>query len=477
MKIKNLFKALFFSEDSEPVVVFDAKSTELPDKNLHNNAESVYGRSSSLEQEVSFFATCKEKARQKYMCENMDPLLDKIKEEITVQPLLARVIRNISKGVLKNGYRFECSERNVEIESAIKRKFDNLLMESGYEENEFLQETLMNLIKYSNVFVKPLRSGTTNKLIGVLNMQNKGFSVSKAIGTGIAKQYKFERKGVISGYVQTKADKAKLFNAPYDIWHCAFSKETDEVFGMPIWVSVIPIIKKYNYLISSSIDSYSDQSIEQTIFRVGLTKNGNVKPVTPESFNSLKNQLQHNQGEDIITDVPVDPVTVSKTYTSPDKILDVLSTQVIAGLFTSESQLGRSGAGRQDSETQQSNTDGIVLEFQKTLENFLNKTMIKEIAKELYPLEYLKNPVKIKFIPAFNDTERLEKHAVFKFQGGIIDLDEAREICGHTTQINSSKTNYELYQKTEIDGTTQNTNSPANQHTSGTGTTKKSKNQ
>lgn len=477
MKIKDFFKDLFFSEDSEPVVVSDAKSAELSDKNLHNNAESVYGKGSTLQSEVLFYANCKEKLRQKYMCENMDALLDKIKEEITVQPLLARVIRNISKGVLKNGYKFECAERNTEMEAAIKRRFDNLLINSGYEESEFLQEALMNLIKYSNIFVKPLRDGQTNKLIGVLNMQNKGFSVSKAIGTGIAKQYKFERKGVIENYVSTKADKAKLYNAPYDIWHCAFGKETDEVFGMPIWVSVIPVIKKYNYLISSSIDSYSDQSIEQTIFRVGLTKNGNVKPVTPESYNSLKNQLQGNQGEDIITDVPVDPVTISKNYTSPDKILDVLSIQVIAGLFTSESQLGKSGAGRQDAETQQSNTDGIVLEFQKALENFLNKTIVREISKELYPVESLKNPIKIKFVPVFNDTERLEKHAVFKFQGGIIDLEEAREMCGHTKPINTSKTNYELYQKKEIDGTTQNSNSPANQHTAGTGSTQKSKNQ
>lgn len=474
MKIKNFFKDLFFSEDSEPVVSVDAKVNELPDKNMHNNAESVYGRSSVLEEEVRFFLNCKQNIRQSYMCQNMDDLLDKIKEEITIQPLLARVIRNISKGVLKNGYNFECSERNPEIEKNIKKKFDNIISNSGYEENEFLQEALMNLIKYSNIFVKPVRDAKTSKLIGVLNMQNKGFTVSRAIGTGIAKQYKFERKGVISGYVATKKDKVKYFNAPYDIWHCAFGKETDEVFGMPIWVSVIPVIKKYNYLISSSIDSYSDQSIEQTIFRVGLTKNGNVKPVTPESYRSLKEQLQYNDGEDIITDVPVDPVTISKNYTSPDKILDVLSIQVIAGLFTSESQLGKSGAGRQDAETQQSNTDGIVLEFQKALENFLNKTIVREIAKEIYPVESSKNPIKIKFTPVFNDTERLEKHAVFKFQGGIIDLDEAREMCGHTKPINTSKTNYELYQKKEIDGTTQSQNSPSNQHTSGTGTTKKS---
>lgn len=478
MKIKNVIKNLFFSDDDFEIetVNKDAKKEELPDRNLESNAEKVYGKASHIDPSSLFFIGCKEARRQKYMCENMDELLKKVKSEITEQPLLARVIRNISKGVLKNGYKFEASERDSAKEKAVKKKFDEILINSGYEENEFLQEALMNLIKYSNVFVKPIRDPQTNKLIGVLNMQNKGFTVSKAIGTGIAKQFKFETKGVIEGYVSSRHDKVKYFDTPYNLWHCAFGKETDEVFGMPIWVSVIPVIRKYNYLISSSIDSYSDQSLEQTLYRVGLTKNGNVKPVTPQAFKSLKDELQYNDGEDIITDVPVDPVTITKSYTSPDKLLDVLSIQVIAGLFTSESQLGKSGAGRQDAETQQSNTDGIVLEFQKSLENFLNKTIVREISKELFQKDNT-NPVKISFINGFNEREREEKHAVYKFQAGVIDLDETREICGHDKPINTSQTNYELYQKSEIDGQVQNTNSPSNQHTSGTGTTKKSKQQ
>lgn len=476
MKLSNMIKDLFFSNETvENQITQDAKKEDLPDSNLQTNASSVLGKSKTIENESLFYTNCKEAKRQKFMCENMDELLEQIKTEITTQPLLARVIRNISKGVLKNGYSFYCvNQRDTVIEKEIKKKFDEVIYNSGYEETEFLQEILTDLIKYSNVFVKPIRDDKTKKLSAVLHMQNKGFTVEESIGTGIATKYKFERKSSVSlSYTVGESKAVKRFAAPYDIWHCAFGKETDEIFGMPIWVSVIPILKKYNYLISSSIDSYSDQSIEQTIYRVGLTKNGMVKPVTPESFRSLKGQLQSNDGEDIITDVPVDPVTITKSYTSPDKILDILTLQVIAGLFTSESQLGKSGAGRQDSETQQTNTDGIVSEFQKALENFLNRTIVKELSKDLYGVKNNSNPVKIKFNNPFNDTERIDKHAVFKFQAGVIDLKEARVECGYLEEINSSKTNYELYQKKEVDGAVSSANNPSNQHTTKT-TTKKS---
>ncbi|MGL5315220.1 MAG: hypothetical protein ACRCX2_19725 [Paraclostridium sp.] len=474
MKITNVLKDLFFSEDVEEKISGDAKKEDLTDKNLQINASSVLGKSKSLELDSSFYTNCKEAKRQKAMCENMDELLDQIKSEITTQPLLARVIRNISKGVLKNGYSFYCvNQRDTNIEKEMKKKFDSIIFESGYEETEFLQEILMDLIKYSNVFVKPLRDEKTKKLIAVLHMQNRGFSVSESIGTGIATKYKFERKSVTNlSYSIGDSKEIKYYKAAYDIWHCAFGKETDEIFGMPIWVSVIPVLKKYNYLISSSIDSYSDQSIEQTIYRVGLTKNGMVKPVTPESYKSLERQLQQNDGEDIITDVPVDPVTITKTYTSPDKILDILTLQVIAGLFTSESQLGKSGAGRQDSETQQSNTDGIVSEFQKSLENFLNRTIVKELTKDMYGDKCVSNPIKIRFNNAFNDTERVEKHAVFKFQAGIIDINEARTECGYLDPINEAKTNFKLYQEKEVSGTVQNANTPSNQSGSKSSTKK-----
>lgn len=475
MKLSNMIKDLFFSEDTvQQPVIEDAKREDLPDKNLQQNASSVLGKAKTIENETLFFTNCKEAKRQKFMCENMDELLDQIKNEITTQPLLARVIRNISKGVLKNGYSFYCvNQRDTVIEKEIKKKFDEIIYNSGYEETEFLQEILMDLIKYSNVFVKPIRDDKSKKLSAVLHMQNKGFTIEESIGTGIATKYKFERKTSVSlSYTIGEHKTVKRFSAPYDIWHCAFGKETDEIFGMPIWVSVIPMLKKYNYLISSSIDSYSDQSIEQTIYRVGLTKNGMVKPVTPESFRSLKGQLQHNDGEDIITDVPVDPVTITKSYTSPDKILDILTLQVIAGLFTSESQLGKSGAGRQDSETQQSNTDGIVSEFQKALENFLNRTIVKEIAKDIYGEKNSSNPVKIKFNSPFNDTERIDKHAVFKFQAGVIDLNEARTECGYLDPIDASKTNFKLYKETEVSGAVQNANTPTNQHATKTSTKK-----
>ena len=78
------------------------------------------------------------------------------------------------------------------------------------------------------------------------------------------------------------------------------------------------------------------------------------------------------------------------------------------------------------------------------------------------------------FYQDFNVQERIEKHAVFLFQGGVIDLDEARRMCTKQQNINKQKTFHSLYQNSEMDGTVENVNNPKNQHTpAGTGTTKK----
>jgi hypothetical protein len=462
LKGENLETPKNISSDVE-----ESKLTEII--NRSTVAKKVYGSPQSMFGEgYQFFIGDEKSERRNLMCTNMDTLLYELKKEITKQPLLGRVIRNISKGVLKNGYTFKSPNRNnLKKEQQVLNRFNEIIQNTSYEELEFIQEILSNLIKYSNAFIVPIRD-ENKKLSQALVVQNQGWSVKTHIGTSHATEYWFEPIGYNGEKLQKKA-----YKTDYDVWHFAFNKESDEIFGMPIWCSVIPTIRKYNYLISASIDSYSDQSLERTIYGVGVTKNGGIKAVTPEAFQFVQEQLANGQ-DDIIADMPIDVNTISKTYTSPDKILDVLSLQVIAGLYTSESQLGKSGAGRQDAETQENNTNAIIEDFQSALENLLNKTIVREICKELFGDNKGDNNIKIRFTESFNTRERKEKHAIYKFQGGVIDLDEARNECNYYTPLNAKKTFNALYNQSEIDGSVENSNNPSNQHTSGTGTTKKS---
>ncbi|MGL5716026.1 hypothetical protein [Cetobacterium sp.] len=453
-KIFNLFK----KKELEEITEDKNKAIEIQNKTA--NIKSAYGKNKSVFDNIYSHYFTGENARSYYMTQCMDTLVEDIKKELLEQPLLARVIKNISNSVIKDGISFKGETvRDLAKEKRVQDRFYKILKDSDYLDTDFIEECILNLVKYSNVFIIPKRD-KNEKLINVLVTQNIGWKVDEAIGTCYAIKYLFFNK---------------KYKNQWDIWHYTFNKESDEIFGLPIWGSVIPYLRKYNFLISSSIDSYSDQSIEKTIYEVGITNNGTVRPVTPKAYNSIRNNLTDDPTADLITDVPINVKTISKTFTSPDKILDVLELQIIAGLYTSESQLGQNGAGRQDAEAQKDNTDAIVNDFQTALAKHLNKTFIKEICKDLFGDNDEANDIRLVFNSGFDKQERKEKHEVFKFQSGVADLNEVRKVMGYEGEIQASKTFFKLYQQTEMNGSVASKNSPSNQHTSGTNTTKKTK--
>ena len=54
--------------------------------------------------------------------------------------------------------------------------------------------------------------------------------------------------------------KIENFKNGVEIFHYTYNKESDEIFAMPIWCSVIPVIQKYNLLMDNALESYADQT-------------------------------------------------------------------------------------------------------------------------------------------------------------------------------------------------------------------------
>ena len=411
-----------------------------------------------------YFADGYKTKRKKLMTENMDELIELIKEESSKQEFLARTISNIAGKISKKQYTF--SGPNKKKVALVQKKFKEILKNSNYNENSYFKEMLMNFDKYSNNFTIPIINKKTDKLERVLIIQNYGWHVHQTIGTCYAKSFVFAPED---------GESKKIYKNEEDVWHYTFNKETDEIFAMPMWIPVIPALKKYNYLLSSTIDSYSDQAISRTIYEVGVDKKGARVATKVDTHEAIRDLLENTE-DDIIVDTPVGINVVTKTFTSPDKILETLKQKIVAGLFTSESQLGISNAGRQDSETQNENTLITAEDFLNDLELQINQTFIKRICKDLFGDCTGDNEVELLFEDNFNIKERKEKHAVYLFQSGIIDLDEARKSCSKLKDINPKKTFFELYQQKEMSGEVESTNNPRNQHTpQGTGTTKKTK--
>lgn len=420
----------------------------------------------------------REAKRQYYTCECMDEIVTEIKREKTMQPLLGRTINDISKATLKNDYSFTSADENEMRAKQVKDRFEQILFNSSYEPRQFLRGLINNIVSFSNTFILPKRVEAKNKnsknskknvLERVIIIQNKGWEVSKAIGTSFCEEWKFSTDTTGNGT-------EKKYNYK-NVWHYTFNKEDDEIFGMPLWVGVIPDLRKNNHLINSAIDSYTDSSIQKNIYEVGVSKSGKSTHVTQSDYDNIKSELENFIDSDMVTNVPININSSQKTYSSPDKILDNLQFTIVAGLHTSKSQLGESGAGRQDAESQKENTTLIVEDFQENLEDWINKTFIKEICIDLFGSYDINNRVLFKFDKPFDTQERVDKHSTFLFQGGVIDIDEARKKCKLNKKFNIGRTFQKIYQQKEMNGDVEQKNSPKNQHTGtgGTGTTKKTK--
>lgn len=453
-------QSIYYSITDKKFTKENIKNEEIV--NRRKLASSIY-KSSSVDYETISYGYGYGDRREKLMTENMDELIDLIKEEISKQSFLARTISNIAGKISKKKYYFVGS--NSKKAKLVEQKFKEILKNSNYNDNSYFKELLMNFVKYSNNFTIPVIDKETKKLTRILIMQNKGWHVDKKIGTCLAKSFWFEPQQDV---------KTRFINEE-EVWHYTFNKETDEIFAMPMWVSVIPILKKYNYLLSATVDSYSDQSIERTIYEVGVTKSGAQKPVKADTYEAIS-ELLRNTDQDLIVDVPVNPNTISKHFTSPDKIIEALKQQIVAGLYTSESQLGLNSSGRQDAETQSEHTLITAEDFLNDLELQINQTFIKRICKDLFGNCFGENDIELRFEENFDIKERKEKHAVYLFQAGITDLNETRTSCSLTQEYDKKKTFFELYQQKEMSGTVENTNNPKNQYNpAGTGTTKKTK--
>lgn len=472
-KIKNKLKDFFIKSDKKIPPKPEPKKKEKETLNFASSLKQILGKTVSVFSE--FYSNFGNNRRDSMMVLSIDDLIKKIKEEKVKQPLLARVINNIIKGALKSDYYFSSADGDEIKEEKVKERFEQIMSDSNLESRQFFREILKNLVSYSNAYIVPMRDSSkagVGELKRLLLLQSNGWRTNKTIGTCYCEEMIFSPQNIHG--LETSQ---KKFNYAKDVWHYTFNKESDEIFGMPLWCSVIPFLRKYNFLLSSSIDSYSDQSIEKTIYAVGVQKNGNIRAVSPKSYDDIMSQLKYYSEDDLICDVPIDVQSIKKTFTSPDKLIQTLELQIIAGLHTSRSQLGESGAGRQDAETQQESTMDIISDFQENLEDCVNKTIIKEICLDLFGSSIGKNSIKLKFEENFDIQERKEKHAAFNFQAGIIDLDEARKNTGKKSRLNEKKTFFNLYQQKEMSGTVENVNSPKNQHTgkTGTQTTKKTK--
>lgn len=409
---------------------------------------------------------------------DLDDLVNKISKAKKTDGYIARTSNSILQKSLKMGWFFE--SRNNKNAKITEKYFNDLLLNSGNNPRSFIREILKNLIDYSNVFI--VKEYKQETLVSLTILPSIGWTPNEIIGN-IVTEWNFE----MGTAVKTYSNK--------NIIHLTYNKETHEIFGVPFMASVLEDIQLLRDLEAYSIEDYYKYLNKKTIFRVGSDK----MPATDKEINELKSTLNSlNEDEDLIISGRVTVDILEPQYIPPDFLVKSMKERSLAGLLSSNAQMGSGASGRQDADTQETRETITVEDFQENLEDQLNNSLFRELCLELFDEYNSEDGVFFKFRKSQNDYERSNNHFLNLYHGGAISFNELRNKLQMNLDDFDEENTFENYKNKNLEETlrleakyaaknktdskptsssngsvnlTKNLNTPSNQH----GTNKNSK--
>lgn len=367
--------------------------------------------------------------------ENIDKAVDIIINAKKMDGYAARTFSSILQRSLKQGYTFRGKDP-AKIEK-VEKRFNDVLYNSNYIPRAFIREVLKNLIQFSNVFIYKNVDKEKGRIESVLLLPSYGWRATKTVGPKVV-EWKFHFGDTVKTYSSN------------EIIHLHYNKETHEVFGIPFILPVLEDLQLLRELETASLEDYYNSLKKKVVIYVGDTN----RPGTTKEIDEITEYIDGTSvDEDWVLNGRAKADILKVDFKEPTATLSNMRSRCFTGLQQSDSQMGISGAGRQDADTQDKKSDIIVEDFQETIEDQLNMTLVKEIVLEEFGVYNDDTAVQFNFNQNFNDLERKEKHSMLMFQGGGIDHDEFRHSVGkNPTKFNKAKSFHEMYPTKQENG-------------------------
>lgn len=337
---------------------------------------------------------------------DLDDLVTKISKAKKTDGYIARTSNSILQKSLKMGWFFESqNQKNAKV---LETYFNDLMLNSCYNPRAFIRETLKNLIDYSNVFI--LKTYNNDKLESLTILPSMGWEPVDITGN------------VVTKWSFNMGDSSKEYTNKQVI-HLTYNKETHEIFGVPFMSSILEDIQLLRDLEAYSIEDYYKYLNKKTIFSVGTDK----VPATDKEIDDVRRLLNSvGDDEDLILSGRIKANILEPQYIAPDFLVKSMKERALAGLLSSNSQMGGSGNGRQDADTQETRETITVEDFQENLEDQLNNNLFRELCLECFGNYNTKSGVFFKFRKSQNDYERSNNHFLNLYHGGGISFKELR---------------------------------------------------
>lgn len=332
--------------------------------------------------------------------------------------------------IFKEGYDFYGkNEQSVEY---LKLRLRFMAEVTAMPTSQFLIEIAEDVVKYANCFVAKSRAKDPNQLPPGITITGLGDAEPVAgyfpINATTIKM-KRDKTGIVKGYQQEVdgGDKPVKFK-PEDIVHIYYKREKGHAFGTPFLWPVLDDVRALRQ---------AEENVLRMMYR-------NIHPFNHVSVGTDENPgttTEIEEVQDALDNMEVDGgiVTSSRVVIKPiasDQVINAepylkhIEARVFSGMGIPAILFGRGDtANRSTGDNQSSEMADRIKAVQKTIENFINEFIVRELLVEGGYDPVLNPDDNVIFRFKENDVDSLikyENHVIFKFEHNGITEPEMR---------------------------------------------------
>lgn len=375
--------------------------------------------------------------------------LAQIKNAVLTDSYLAVVVRKFSQLITKAGYQIK--SKNEDAANYVNDRIKVIEFRTKIPFYTLITSIARDLYTYSNSYIIKTRDNNTEKF-GL--KAEKIFSGGAISGLFLADPASVTIRrndaGAIDAYVINQEE-----YSPNDVIHLYIDKMNNADYGTSRIYSAledVTMLRKAEGLVMTILYRFA---IPVLHIKVGNTAEGQY--ATQKEINDARDAFQEMPNDGFIVTnerTAIEAITPNMQANQLLKFLEYLELRVFSALNASKSSMGR-GGGQSSADNTEALMHDEVRAFQNVITNFIEKYLFTELLLEggFNPLLNKDDYVSFAFNEVSIDTKiKLESNTIQKYQGNVIDLDEARRELGLSNELSEEDMYaFKITQKGKLD--------------------------
>lgn len=375
--------------------------------------------------------------------------LAQIKNAVLTDSYLAVAVRKFSQLITKAGYQIK--SKNEDAANYVNDRIKVIEFRTKIPFYTLITSIARDLYTYSNSYIIKTRDNNTEKF-GL--KAEKIFSGGTISGLFLADPASVTIRrndaGAIDAYVINQEE-----YSPNDVIHLYIDKMNNADYGTSRIYSAledVTMLRKAEGLVMTILYRFA---IPVLHIKVGNTAEGQY--ATQKEINDARDAFQEMPNDGFIVTnerTAIEAITPNMQANQLLKFLEYLELRVFSALNASKSSMGR-GGGQSSADNTEALMHDEVRAFQNVITNFIEKYLFTELLLEggFNPLLNKDDYVSFAFNEVSIDTKiKLESNTIQKYQGNVIDLDEARRELGLSNELSEEDMYaFKITQKGKLD--------------------------